>query len=276
MDRSWINIRDKLSEEYTKGVSEFIGVAKKFVNSKGMVLCPCCRCINKQSQALNVIKLHLVTHGFLSTYKIWYYHGEQIDDLEDEVIFDDQDWDSRDEQDDLAEGLNDANNTKYFDVGPTSDLIKDSSSKVNENTAGKLACPMCLEDTRSRRITDKQYFTGHRCYLNKDHPWRKSKEYDGSSEFRGPPRNFTGEDILKQLEEVPVRTTGKSPNNLSRKQKRGANDLNWSKRSILFDLPYWSNLLLRHNLDVMHIEKNVCDNIVGTLLDIEGVARRPG
>jgi hypothetical protein len=28
--------------------------------------------------------------------------------------------------------------------------------------------------------------------------------------------------------------------------------------------------LLRHNLDVMHIEKNVMDNILGTILDIPG------
>ena len=27
---------------------------------------------------------------------------------------------------------------------------------------------------------------------------------------------------------------------------------------------------LRHNLDVMHIEKNICDSIIGTLLNIEG------
>ena len=29
-------------------------------------------------------------------------------------------------------------------------------------------------------------------------------------------------------------------------------------------------LILRHNLDVMHIEKNVCDSILGTLLSIKG------
>jgi hypothetical protein len=28
--------------------------------------------------------------------------------------------------------------------------------------------------------------------------------------------------------------------------------------------------LLRHNLDVMHIEKNVCDNVVGTLMNLDG------
>ncbi|KAL8118869.1 hypothetical protein AgCh_016384 [Apium graveolens] len=138
------------------------------------------------------------------------------------------------------------------------------------STAGKLACPVCLEDRRSRRITDKQCFTGHRCYLSANHSWKRSKDYDGFSELRDPPRTFTGEDILKQLEEVHVRTPGKAPNNSSRKCKRGANELNGSKRSVLFDLSYWSTLLLRHNLDVMHIEKNVCDNIAGTLLDIEG------
>jgi hypothetical protein len=35
-------------------------------------------------------------------------------------------------------------------------------------------------------------------------------------------------------------------------------------------LLYWKDNLLRHNLDVMHIEKNVMDNILGTILDIKG------
>jgi hypothetical protein len=35
-------------------------------------------------------------------------------------------------------------------------------------------------------------------------------------------------------------------------------------------LPYWKDNLLRHNLDVMHIEKNVVVNIIGTILDIKG------
>ncbi|CAL2270202.1 unnamed protein product [Prunus armeniaca] len=39
---------------------------------------------------------------------------------------------------------------------------------------------------------------------------------------------------------------------------------------MFFELPYWSKLKLRHNLDVMHVEKNVLDTLVGTILDIEG------
>lgn len=37
-----------------------------------------------------------------------------------------------------------------------------------------------------------------------------------------------------------------------------------------FELPYWKSLYVRHFLDVMHIEKNVFDNVIGTLLNIQG------
>ena len=67
------------------------------------------------------------------------------------------------------------------------------------STSGKLACPICLEDTRSKRIRGKQCFMGHRCYLSRNSSWRKSKEYDGSREYRDPPREFSGDDILQQL-----------------------------------------------------------------------------
>ena len=36
-----------------------------------------------------------------------------------------------------------------------------------------------------------------------------------------------------------------------------------------FQLAYWEDHKLRHNLDVMHIEKNVMDNILGTVLNLK-------
>ena len=42
------------------------------------------------------------------------------------------------------------------------------------------------------------------------------------------------------------------------------------KKSIFFDLPYWSDHHVRHCIDVMHMEKNVCDSLIGTLLNIKG------
>ena len=47
-------------------------------------------------------------------------------------------------------------------------------------------------------------------------------------------------------------------------------ELNWTKKSIFFELSYWRALKLRHNLDVMHIEKDICDNVLGTLLNLDG------
>ena len=45
---------------------------------------------------------------------------------------------------------------------------------------------------------------------------------------------------------------------------------NWTKRSIFWDLPYWKDNLLRHNLDVMHIEKNFFDNVLNTVMNVVG------
>jgi len=44
---------------------------------------------------------------------------------------------------------------------------------------------------------------------------------------------------------------------------------NWTKQSIFWELPYWKTNLIRHNLDVMHIEKNVFDNVFNTVMDIK-------
>ena len=33
-----------------------------------------------------------------------------------------------------------------------------------------------------------------------------------------------------------------------------------------FYIPYWANIELKHNLDVIHIEKNVCDILLEKLL----------
>jgi len=41
----------------------------------------------------------------------------------------------------------------------------------------------------------------------------------------------------------------------------------WRKQSIFWELPYWKSSLLRHNLDVMHIEKNFFEQLINTVMD---------
>jgi hypothetical protein len=42
----------------------------------------------------------------------------------------------------------------------------------------------------------------------------------------------------------------------------------WKRRSIFRDLPYWKIFRMPHSLDVMHITKNVCESLLGTLINM--------
>ncbi|XP_042971135.1 uncharacterized protein LOC122303420 [Carya illinoinensis] len=97
--------------------------------------------------------------------------------------------------------------------------------------------------------------------------WRTRKHlFNGKEDHRKPPRVLEGSNILAQLLMIGDVQFGKS----HRKRKRTVEELNWTKYSIFFKLPYWVTLRLRHNLDVMHIEKNIFDNILCTLMNIPG------
>ncbi|WMV37344.1 hypothetical protein MTR67_030729 [Solanum verrucosum] len=78
-----------------------------------------------------------------------------------------------------------------------------------------------------------------------------------------------GDDILDQVADLDGLPLTKDPQKKIKISHKKRGD-NWNKKSIFFDLPYWKTLLLRHNLDVMHIEKNICDSILGTILDVKG------
>jgi hypothetical protein len=43
---------------------------------------------------------------------------------------------------------------------------------------------------------------------------------------------------------------------------------NWIKQSILWKLSYWKTNLLRYNLDVMHIEMNMFENISNMVMNV--------
>ncbi|CAN1289729.1 hypothetical protein LINPERPRIM_LOCUS20410 [Linum perenne] len=137
------------------------------------------------------------------------------------------------------------------------------------STKGYLACPICNKDSPAEKLNSKIGYLGHRRFLPINHRWRRDKKFNGKRETRGPPLFLLGDDLLEQLAQVTVRLPGKHPN-IQNKRKRPSKELNWVKQSIFFTLPYWRKLHLRHNLDVMHIEKNICDNVVGTLLDANG------
>ncbi|WCJ24620.1 hypothetical protein M5689_006565 [Euphorbia peplus] len=137
------------------------------------------------------------------------------------------------------------------------------------STKGFFACPACHKEPSSRSIKNRIAYLRHRRWLPTNHRWRKlRKAFDKTVEKGTAPIPLSGDDVLmqcSQFTQVPFGKVGK---------KRKWDEINslygWRKKSIFFELPYWSKLIVRHNLDVMHIEKNVSENIIGTLMNIKG------
>ncbi|CAM8999989.1 unnamed protein product [Rhodiola kirilowii] len=131
-------------------------------------------------------------------------------------------------------------------------------------TKGKMACPSCHVCTSSLRLKEakKTCYMGHRRFLPMGHRWRGKKMI--------APRPLSGDEVLNQLNKLGQVTFGKASKSCLQGYLK---DHNWRKCSIFFELPYWRTLLLRHNLDVMHVEKNICDNVLGTILQIAGKSK---
>jgi hypothetical protein len=76
--------------------------------------------------------------------------------------------------------------------------------------------------------------------------------------------------LLAELEKVKDVRPWKSQS--SEKMKcsdlEGAKVKIWNRMVSLWKLPYWHKLKVRHNLDVMHIEKNICQSLMMTILNI--------
>ncbi|CAL8136155.1 unnamed protein product [Prunus armeniaca] len=154
-------------------------------------------------------------------------------------------------------GVYDAHNVEYFTLrAALMWTINDFPAYKNLSCCvvkGYKACPICGDDTPSHRLKNghKICYIGHRKWLPINHPYRRQRAaFNGKPEYGTPPEPLTGEEVLHMVED--------------------GDRVCWKKKSIFFDLEYWKYFPVRHVLDVMHIEKNVCDSIIGTLLEIPG------
>jgi hypothetical protein len=101
---------------------------------------------------------------------------------------------------------------------------------------------------------------------------RRNNEFARLFESNEAPKKFSTDELLAELERVKDVRPGK-------KQECGKRKCSyferkhvriWSHKVGLWKLPYWPKLKLRHNLDVMHIEKNICENFISTIVNIIG------
>ncbi|XP_073137486.1 uncharacterized protein [Henckelia pumila] len=91
--------------------------------------------------------------------------------------------------------------------------------------------------------------------------------FNGKQEFNPAQKPLTGLEVLERFEKINYRS-GKMSGKLQRKELETKSC--WKRKSMFFELEYWKHLHVRHVLDVMHIEKNVCESLIGTLLNVPG------
>ncbi|XP_004306160.1 PREDICTED: uncharacterized protein LOC101304798 [Fragaria vesca subsp. vesca] len=136
---------------------------------------------------------------------------------------------------------------------------------------GYNTCPICVDQTKPYRLkhSKKLVFLRNRRQLPQHHHYRKqASAFDNIVEKDDAPRPLTGEETFARVQGLP-KASGKE-NAPAPYKGPPENRPCWKKKSVFYELDYWKFLPIRHNFDVMHIEKNYCDAILVTLLNIPG------
>ena len=121
--------------------------------------------------------------------------------------------------------------------------------------------------TNGRKTT---WFDNHCKFLPFDHVFKRNKNslLKNRIEMTPPPPIMTGEQILMKIDDLGLKKVididYEAINGLICKA------CGWNKWSIFWDFPYWSSNLIRHYLDVMHIENNVFKNVFNIVMHVEG------
>jgi hypothetical protein len=137
------------------------------------------------------------------------------------------------------------------------------------STHAKLACPYCMENNKAFTLAKggkASFFDCHRRFLPLNHRYKKNIKdfFVGRVEKDVASPRLSSEELHDVVSEYGDIVFGLQ----SGKQKFHGFGLthNWVKRSMFWELPYWKTNLLRHNLDFMHIEKNMFENIFNTVM----------
>nr|ABA95313.2 transposon protein, putative, CACTA, En/Spm sub-class, expressed [Oryza sativa Japonica Group] len=152
-----------------------------------------------------------------------------------------------------------------------------------QTVKGKWACSECMEETRSKWLkhSHKTVYMGHRRFLPRYHPYRNMrKNFNGHRDTAGPPTELTGTEVHNLVMGITnefgkKRKVGKRKEKSTSKEKteehvekqKTKERSMWKKKSIFWRLPYWKDLEVRHCIDLMHVEKNVCESLMGLLLN---------
>ncbi|KAJ9544533.1 hypothetical protein OSB04_024240 [Centaurea solstitialis] len=164
--------------------------------------------------------------------------------------------------------------------------------------SGYKGCLVCREKTQCVRLpySGKQSYAGHRRYLPYDHPFRRQKKaFNGKQELDCAPMPMSGEEIYEEVKSIEntwgkgardteveflqtstgrggkIKRNKKTLKEVGKSKGENKETINWKKFNIWQRrLRYWRYNSVQHCIDFMHVEKNVGESLVGTLLHMNG------
>nr|ABF98290.1 transposon protein, putative, CACTA, En/Spm sub-class [Oryza sativa Japonica Group] len=140
------------------------------------------------------------------------------------------------------------------------------SNLSGQSNKGYKACTHCMDETESTYLKHcrKVVYMGHRRFLAANHPVRKKgKHFEHKADHRTNPKHRSGKTVFAMVKDLKV-VFGKGPGSQHIESEDGHAAM-WKKNSIFWELPYWEFLDVRHAIDVMHLTKNLCVNLLGFL-----------
>jgi hypothetical protein len=159
----------------------------------------------------------------------------------------------------------------FFVTVSDSPAARNLSGQSNKVGCG---CPHCFRETDSQYLSESQktVYMGHRRYIPMKYPFQSIKDqFNGNTERRRPPPHLTSHEVYDMVKDVHV-----VPGRWKRTGKNTEEDDMWKKQSIFWELPYWKDLDVHHSIDVMHVKENVCESLLGTLLNTDRKTRDHG
>ena len=140
------------------------------------------------------------------------------------------------------------------------------SNISGQSNKGYNACTHCLGETDSIYLGNKNVYLGHRRFLPKQHVviMGGGKHFRVEADNRTKPTRPTGDVMYDMVKDLKV-IFGKGPGGQSVPNDSAGHVPMWKKMSIFWELPYWKILEVHSSIDVMHVTKNLCVNLLNFL-----------
>jgi hypothetical protein len=119
----------------------------------------------------------------------------------------------------------------------------------------------CFRPTHGGKIN---YFDCHRHWLPQKHKFKQQKSAFKKDNIvtKGPPKHLSDPKIIDKLDKLTS-----DPERLGY-FKGYRQTHNWTYKCGLWELPYMPSLILMHNIDVMHQERNMGESIISTCMSL--------